>query len=558
MKHYILATALALGLMGGMTTSCDDQLDVEQHGAVNTDTFYSNDAECLEGLAALYSIFNTMQSDYSSWYTNEWFFALAMSDDCYTGGGDRGNDGTFEEINELRHTAANGKIAQLFKIYYNTIYRCNILTSRVPGDTPTQQRIIAEAKTIRAFCYLRLAGYFGDVPYIDHAITDGNYAQPLTARAQIFESIANDLKEAIASGVMLEKTSPESPVVNVTKQTAQALLGKVYVYWSTFEKVNKWAEAREVLDAVINSGKYRLVEKAKDGYDFNDQFHITGRFSPESMFEVNRQYDANNLPMMASVQRLGWRTERFVPSELEAAKASGAVNCSSSSYGFFNPTQDLYDAFVEMEGVDGYRLNQTIRTYKDLTTIPLRIATGKYLYATSGLLMNKCCPREEETVKVHYVAQDYVMLRYADVLLLAAEAQLPANGGNQAKCDQYLNLIKARAGEPASKMQGNYTLTDVQVERRLELAFEGSRFFDVVRWGIIADAYKDKGKQIPNLYGLADGSDNDNEQKENVNGYNVSYLTTASQGYQPKFSVLPLPQSELDVNQLVEQNALWK
>lgn len=557
MKRYIYAALVAAGMMTGFT-ACNDMLDIEQHGAVDTETFYSNDQECLEGLAAIYSMFNTMQADYNSWYTAEWFFNMAVSDDCYTGGGDRGNDGAYEEINELRYTAANGKISALFKIYYNTIYRCNMVTSCVPGTTPTQQRIIAEAKTIRAFCYLRLTSYFGDVPYIDFRITDGQYAQPLTSRNDVFAHIEKDLKEAIESGQMLEKSSPESPVVNVTKQTAQALLGKAYVYWSTFENVNKWSEARQTLEAVINSGKYRLVDPKLDGYDYNDQFHITGRFSPESMFEVNRPFDANNLPMMASVQRLGWRTERFVPSELQAAMSSGAVNCSSSSFGFFNPTQELYDAFVEMEGPDGYRLNQTIRPYSDLVKIPLRIAGGKYIYASTGLLMNKCCPRAEETVKVHYVAQDYVLMRYADVLLLAAEAQLPANGGDQAKCDTYLNMIKTRAGEPATSMKGNYSLTDVQKERRLELAFEGSRFFDIVRWGIIADAYKDKGKRIPTLYGLYDQSDNQNEKKENVNGYNVSWLTTSSQGFAPKFAVLPIPQSELDVNQNVEQNPLWK
>ena len=142
MKRYIFIAALAAGVMS--FSSCQDELDVEQHGAVSANSFYSNDAECLEGLAALYTTFNSQTSDYNNWYTGEQHFGFAISDDCYTGGGARGNDSGWEEINELRYTDSNAKIANLFKIYYTTIYRANLLVSHVQGSTPTQQRIIAE------------------------------------------------------------------------------------------------------------------------------------------------------------------------------------------------------------------------------------------------------------------------------------------------------------------------------------------------------------------------------------------------------------------------------
>ena len=90
MKRYIFIAALAAGVMS--FSSCQDELDVEQHGAVSANSFYSNDAECLEGLAALYTTFNSQTSDYNNWYTGEQHFGFAISDDCYTGGGARGND----------------------------------------------------------------------------------------------------------------------------------------------------------------------------------------------------------------------------------------------------------------------------------------------------------------------------------------------------------------------------------------------------------------------------------------------------------------------------------
>ena len=550
MKRYIFIAALAAGMLS--FSSCNDELDIEQHGATPSSSFYSNDTECLEGLAALYSIFNSMPS-VGNWYTGEQHIIMVLSDDCYTGGGNRGNDGQLEELNELRYTAANGKISTLFQLYYGTIYRANLLTSNVPGDTQLQKRIIAEAKVLRAFTYLRLVSYFGEVPLITEEITDGNYARPSASMAEIYAQIEKDLTEAIESGALLEKQSVNDKMVNVTKQTAQGLLGKAYVYESTFLGVNKYAEARAALEAVINSGKYALVTD-----DYDDQFHKAGEFSTESMFENNRVLDANNLCYIYSVQRMGWRTEMFNINELDAAQASGAINCSPESYGFFNPSQELYDAFVEMEGEDGWRLNETMKTYNQLVQIPLRIANGKTIYGNAGYFCTKMPSRAEERVVVHKIAQNIVFFRYAEVLLLAAEAELPANGGNQAKCDEYLNKIKARAREDASKMQGNYTLTDVQKERRLELCFEGTRHPDVVRWGIAAQVYQNKGKKIPSIHGMYDNSDNQNEKHENVNGYNISYTETNGPGWQDKFKFLPIPQGEIDVNKEIEQHAEWR
>lgn len=545
MKRYIIPAVLLAGIMG--FSSCEDQLDIEQHGATPSTSFYSTDDECLEGLSALYKYMEL------GWVLPDQHFGMAISDDVYAGGGQRGNDGAWEEINELRFTAANSKILTLFQTYYETIYRCNLLTTNCNGGTNIQNRIVAEAKVIRAFTYLRLASYFGDVPIITEEITDGNYTRKVSSRAEVFAQVEKDLDEAIKSGTLLEKASVDDQLVNVTKQTAQGLLGKAYVYESTFLGTDHWAAAREALEAVINSNKYELCTD-----DYDDQFHMVGRFSKESMFESNRMYDTQNIQYLSgySMQRLGWRTEKFNQTQLNAAQAAGLINCSPESYGFFNPSRELYQAFVEMEGEDGWRLNETMKTYRQLCAMPLQIQQSMNIYGTAGQFQTKMPSRAEERIKVHKVAQDYVFFRYADVLLLAAEAELPLHGGTQAKCDEYLNRIKARARE--ANKPGNYTLEDIQKERRLELCFEGSRYPDLVRWGLIAEAYKDKGKKIPSLHGMYDHSDNTNELHENVDGYNVSYTTTASQGWQDKFKILPIPQNEIDVNSAIEQNAAWK
>lgn len=545
MKQYIFAAAL----LAGMTafTSCESELDVQQHGAISSDAFYSNDSECLEGLSALYKYLET------GWPVNDGHLGMAISDDCYAGGGQRGSDASWEQLNELTFEANNTYVRNAFQTYYNTIYRANMLVDHCTGGTPLQDRIVNEAKVIRAFTYLRLACYFGDAPLIVNEITDGNYAKPSSSRAELFAQVEQDLKEAIASKTLLEKKDLNEQIVNVTHQTAQALLGKALVYESTFMGTDRWTEARENLEAVINSHKYDLVAVDK----YQDMFHNDGRFSCESLFETNRILDAQNLVRVYMTYRQGFRVNNVDQTQLKEATASKKIN-NSTSQGFFNATIDLYNDFVELEGEDGARLHQSVMPYKDMVKLPLCLASKKNFYGTDGILMTKMAARDNERIANHMYGQDYVLLRYADVLLLAAEANLPIHGGQQSKCDEYMNQVKLRAGELL--IANNYTLADIQKERRVELCFEGSRYIDLVRWGIVADVYKDKGKRVPSLHGLWDQSDNTgNELHENVQGYNVSYYVNSShRGWMDRYKILPIPQDELDVNQYIEQNALWK
>jgi hypothetical protein len=150
-----------------------------------------------------------------------------------------------------------------------------------------------------------------------------------------------------------------------------------------------------------------------------------------------------------------------------------------------------------------------------------------------------------------------VLFRYAEVLLLAAEAELPVHGGSQEKVDSYLNMIKTRAG--ILNQPGNYTLEDIQKEKRLELCYEFTRFPDLVRWGIAEQTLSVKGKEIPSLYGLYDGSDNTNAKYSDSYGYNVSWYNTGGSGFQsPKHKFLPIPQEELNVNPLIIQHPEWQ
>lgn len=543
MKKIIKSLAIACAAV--CMVSCNDALDTEQHGSISVSQFYKTDAEALQGLAAIY---NQIQGN---WRFYDFMVTSSLSDDFYTGGGARGNDTGLEELNEFRVSLDNARMSGAFSNYYNAVYRCNLLVSNLQEASSSEmKRCYAEALVLRAFVYLRLVSYFGEVPLIVEQITDGNYAKPSATKAEIYTQIEADLQEAINTGSLLEKSGVNDKVVNVTKQFAQALLGKAYIYESTFLNTNKWNEARTALSAVINSGKYALYAG-----NYTDQFHITAPFTCESMFETNVVADGQNITTPMMTQRLGWRTEMFKANQLIATQAAGLTHCATESYGFYSPSRELYKAFVEEEGEDGYRLNQVIITYKQMAAMPLQVENGKVVYANAGYFPLKFMPLMSERLKTNSYAMNLVLFRFAEVLMLAAEAELPEHGGSQANVDKYMNMIRQRAG--VQNQPGNYSLNDIIKEKRLELFGEATRFPDVVRWGIAADVFKETGKRIPKLYGLADGSDNSNKQYENVDGYNIEWLTTGGQGWQAKYASLPLPQGEIDVNKEITQHEGW-
>lgn len=545
MKLNIKLYGLLLIVVTLITSSCTDMLDVERHGATNVDDFYKNDDEAMQALAAVYGFMTT-----TNWHAFEYLATNVVSDDTYTGGGSRGS--IYEEINEYRHTPDTKQVADLYKAYYNTIYRCNLVINKINGDAShVCKRCVAEAKVLRAFVYLRLASYFGSCPIIVDILDAGSYQKPNNTQAEIFVQIEKDLMEAISAGVLFEKSSVNDQQAHVTKQTAQALLGKSYVYESSYLGTNRWSDARTVLSEVINSKKYELFKG-----DYINIWHKKGRFSAESMFETNCYPDQQNMISTWGYAYFGWRMERFNQSQLSAANNTGANISKEKVWGFLNPTKSLYDAFVAEESESGYRLNQTITTYKQLTEYPLTILKGNSVYGNEGYFENKMVPTLDDEITPELWAKNQVFLRYAEVLLLAAEAELPEYGGSQEKVDKYMNEIRLRA--KVLNLPGGYTLADIQREKRLECCFEGTRFPDLVRWGLAEHYLKDQGKKIPSLYGLADGTDNNSELNENVSGYNVSYYETTSKGFQKnKHEFFPIPQGELNVNPYAEQHTGW-
>ena len=522
MKKIFLYIAL-LGFMSLMTISCDSELDIEKHGNLGSmDTYYTTDDNVNSATASLYL---EMRSLYYNWYMTK----NCLSDDVWAGGGGRGDNAEMEKLNEYTFDADHGMVQSLYSGLYSVIYKANLIIDKVQGETAVMKRAVNEAKVFRAWAHFELVTLWGTAPVVDHLLDPGEYRQANSEPTALWALVESDLTEAINSGTLPSKAgvNDEETGIRVTKELAQALLGKAYL----FEGKN--SEAASMLDNVINSGKYALF--TADTYDM--QFHAKYNNNCESMFELQKRNDSeqqwNQFDMVFLMQ--GWRTSVLNYSGLAASVIA------QGTYGFLNPRKSLYEAFVAREGANGYRLNKTMMTYDQIAAFGVTVQPGSNVYGNEGYFFWKNQSLKEDCVMDFSAFQglQYInlkMMRYAEVLLLAAEAQFKAN--NTGKALQYINQIRTRAQEAPL---ANVTMDDIKAEKRLELCNEAVRFQDLVRWGDAQSAMADQGKEVPSFTG----------NSVQWNFKNETY------GFKEKNNLLPIPLKEIELNPNMTKNAGW-
>jgi hypothetical protein len=505
-----------------LTASCGDLLDNEQHGAYSPESFYKTDEQAEQALAAIYAYYSN-----SGVYYNIYFLKNLLSDDFWSGGGNRGDNSQNEQMNEYTFNAEHPYLSASFQNFYGVIYRANLVLENASGETPVQQRAIAESKVFRAFAYIDLISLWGTPPLVDHVLAPAEYKQPNGNPAELWALVETDLTEAIASNMLREKSNVnDDSSYRITKQFAQALLGKAYVFQG------KWGEAITVLDQVIGSQKYELLPANQ----YENILQYTHENNSESLFELNYVDDPNNAAMSLLAAMTGWRTDHIVLPAWCAAEFPDGIN--NGTWGFCNPQKDLYDAFASEEGANGSRMTQTMITYDQFLAKGFAINPSQDLYGCEGYLMWK-----NRKVNGEYIAGGFQashnnirIMRYSEVLLLAAEAHLQG-GGSQAA--NYLNIVRSRAGLG----QKSATMEAVMLEKRLELCGEGVRLQDMLRWRI-AGKMSTQGTKTPSL--LPNGTVN----------YSANN-TQETAGFKERHWLLPFPQEELTNNPNITQNPGW-
>lgn len=520
--------ALAIGAMAFVATGCEDKLDIAKHGNMGSqEEYYQTDEEVNTATSAL---FQSLNSVHYNWH----FINNLMSDDVWAGGGSRGDNSTMEQLNEFTFGTDHSMIEGLYQSLYTMIYNANLIIEKVEDNTSVKRQAIAEAYAMRAWANMQLVALWGNPAKVDHLLQPGEYRQGNSNPTEMWAYVESDLNTAINSGALPSKSgvNDEATAIRITKETAQALLGKAQVFQG------KYSEAAATLDQVINSGKYALYTG-----NYEDIYQPATNNGPESMIEIQRRNDTENQGNFFNwfYTMIGWRMDKHQANP-NAVDASGNLLWTRfpQTWGFCNPRQNLYDAFVAHEGVNGYRLTSTIKTYDQIQQEGVMLQSGASIPGHEGLYnwKNRALAANEITPFMGaFIYTNHRIMRYAEVLLLAAEAHVQA--GNIQKATDYVNQIRSRAQLSALNV---VTLEDVKIEKRLELCFEGTRFLDLVRWGDASTTLGNQGATIKYFDGRAyDG------------------FTNATYGFKTgKHELLPIPLKEIELNPNMEQNAGWR
>jgi hypothetical protein len=508
-------------------SSCEEKLDIPQKGVLDYSSYYQTDEQADAAANALY-----IQLKGS--YYNYAMLKNALSDDVWAGGGGRNDNAELEGCNEYSFGSDQSFIRGVWESYYNIIYKANVILGHIAPESDVKNRAIAEAKFFRAFAYFDLITLWGEVPLVDHELAPSEYQLSKSPKSELWALVEKDLTEAISSGYLAEKSDVnDNTTWRITKQVAQTMLGKAYL-WQ-----NKYEEAAEVLNEVRSSGKYALY----DG-PYEDILTYKAEGNSESMLESVRVLDLSNPYNEFSFFEVmnHWRMDN-----LEASNPTFSTY-KDAGCGFNVPQKKLYDAFVAEEGVDGYRLNHTMKTYDQMTELGVKLKKGTTIINEGLFTWKRRFMAEEAPITFWCSFNNYRWMRYAEVLLLAAEANLMA--GNQSEADACLNEVRERAELPFKAA----TMEAIKLEKRLELCFEYTRYQDIIRWKDAESLLKDQGSVTPMLVNKATS---DEEPDNVVVEYKVYNTDPSRFGFKPKHYLLPIPATELRQNPNMVQNEGW-
>jgi hypothetical protein len=442
------------------TVSCDDYVDIDPPYAQDADTYFNSPADYEKALVGAYDLLQTS-------YLSLWIGEIA-SDNSIAGGESVTDSEGLHQIDAMTHGGVNSELRSVWRWMYAGITRVNyIYEFKDKIAFEGKDRILAEAAFLRAYYYFELVKFFGDVPLIiDRRLSAGEIAsQQRTPKADVYAQIEADL--TFASGI-LDWTAAQKG--RITKGAALALLGKAYLYQNKFE------DAAIALDQVINEGPYDLFD------DVSALFLVDNEGNSETVFDIE----------YVGVE--GGSYGCFVCLEGNAAVGfhsirgyQGPIYGDGNSYNL--PTADLFDAF---ESGDPRREASIldIEAFKNSQPDPDEVVYTEGGGGHTGYYNNKYLKRALElgapdtdlTSPVNYK-----VIRYADVLLMAAEAHNRKASANDVLARTYLNEVRDRADLDPIVSSGNALTEAIYLERRVELAGEGHRFFDLVRTGKAAD-----------------------------------------------------------------------
>ncbi|TDN36045.1 RagB/SusD family nutrient uptake outer membrane protein [Hymenobacter sp. UV11] len=455
MKNSNRIFTLALGLSLSLSVqSCNQFLDVSPQGQQTTDNYYTTADECKAAVMGCYAL-----SDQDDWWKidRSRMFGDAGSDDAWKGNAIAGDQREFGDFARFFWLPNNEWFDNRYTFLYQAIGNCNaglVGIDKAPIDAALKQQLLGELKFIRAYNYFELVKGYGGVPLVLTPVSPAeSMAIGRASTADCYAQIIKDLQDAAAA--LPEKAARLSiDKGRATKGAANAYLAKAYLY------TEQWAPAQQAAELVINSAQYSLG-------DFDKVWSVSNPNGVESIFELN--YNANQTFNLGTYLTVVMRS-----------RADGG-------WGFNTPSSNLEQAF----GNDPRRQWTIIKQGDNVGPKTANFDYSKYdtklSENESGRISRKMfLPLADRPANEgNHSPLNRLELRYADLLLMHAEASNKL--GQDAKALTSLNLVRARANRlsPGTVLPrtstGAQLLSDIWLERRLELAMEGHRYYDLVR-----------------------------------------------------------------------------
>ena len=455
MKKQLYITLIMITIFSTAVISCsDDFVDRPIEYSIDSENYFNSKADYDKALIAAYDL---LQSTYVNVLLGE-----IASDNTLAGGESQSDTPGFHQIDDMIHTPVNSNLKNVWDWMFAGVQRANyILEFKDKTDFEGKNQVIGEARFLRAYYHFELVKWFGAIPMKgDARFSSGDEkSTPRSSVVDVYKSIEADL---IFASQNLSPTAAQKG--RATRGAALALLGKAYLYQ------NKYREAATTLEGLIATSSYSLVS------DYNSIFENEGENGPESVFEV--QY--------TDIEGAGFGCLQCSEGNV-AVGFSGPRNYSgslfTSGFSFNVPTLKIVNAF---EAGDSRKAVAILDIEAWATTTGATFGKG---YQHTGYFNRKYIPRKRDVNSKGDLnltnPNNYRAIRYADVLLMAAEAY---NRGaiDDAKARGYLNQVRRRAfGDLNHDISSSGpALTDfILAERRVELMGEGHRFFDLVRTG---------------------------------------------------------------------------
>ncbi|MFT3855918.1 MAG: RagB/SusD family nutrient uptake outer membrane protein [Ilumatobacteraceae bacterium] len=503
--------------------SCKKFLKEDPESFVSEDQYYNTESDAVSAVNAIYYYINTgsVQSPYNTLFNT----GMDMADDDE----DPGPGATNADVRSLAvlaYSSSNQRVYELWQQHYAGIRKANIALTYIPtisfSDDSKKNRLLGEAKFLRALFYFNLVRLYGDVPLIttyNSAVLAANYYVARTSSDSVYAQIEQDLSDA-STLLPASYTSPD--VGRATAGAAKALLAKVYLIEASLpvKKTAQYAKAvaksEEVLSAADGgTGTY--------GYDlltdYSKVFLPAYKNGIEHIFSAQMLANANN--------QSNNETKRAIYTSIP-----GLSGTYAHMVRYYTVGSDNYFSIYKLYSAADKRRDVTFtRHYTSPTN-----SKNYGLALNNPAVANDSTPFWNKWWDPNYAANSYqsscnvTILRYSEVLLIHAEAENELNGPTD-KAYASINRVRNRAGlaNLTTGLTQDQFRDSVYLERRLELSYEYQRWFDLIR-----------------------------EKDASGNGILISSLQTVGKtNVAAKHYLYPIPQTEIDNNPLATQNPGW-